>query len=582
MHCVECETSFVKKSSINEKNTYGLEYKIKSNGLYNYLKKEENSTNIKPYIEKNCVCINCINSKYKNNTIQYLDIHHACYLCWNNKKITKRSDNIFCENCQNNIKILKEEGLLQLIEYALSSRISKLFKNCNELEWIFHNDKFKISSEINLDFCGINLILLSCIVIELDSNYHSTYSYEKEKERTLETQKYFQNKNIDCLYIRFGWTIGINTEELQKNIIILFDWIMLKLLYPKLYGFIIIGYPLTTKRVSDYEKDWNLLCYPFLCNNKRPYLDWDINNEKLNKFNHRSKIFDRLHIIYDCKKIVGLFIHENDRFLITSTFLEYFLNDDILNLENIYSIQNKYFMHSNIEIIKINKVEPYNLVGIYTKKFKLELEQLNVKTEEILEKEIIYNYSEIRILIKRINNFIKDLDKNNIIVNCKNRTEKYIIKEFSNDNKMILNNIVNYEVDIKQVFDNKLFKSIIYTETPREPLNLILNDDSNNKKRKINHNYNNNEISNENNTNKKNKKTYFDYSNFIYKEKKVNLKNKIFILDDTEYKIGTLVYELIKRNKLDRKKNIPYNDLIFSTINKILSKEFENIKIIDK
>lgn len=581
MHCVECEKSFVKKSLQNEKNSYGLEYKVKSNGLYNYLKKEENSTNIKPYIDNNCVCMNCINLKYKNNTVQYFDIHHACYLCWNNKKITKRSDTIFCENCQNHIKRLNEEGLLQLIQIGLSSRISKLFKNCDELEWIFHNDNFKISSEINLDFCAINVKLLNCIVIELDSNYHSTYSYEKEKERTLETQKYFQNKNMDCLYIRFGWIIGINTEELQKNMIILFDWIMLKLLYPKLYGFMIIGYPLTSKRISDYERDWNLLCYPFLCNNKRPYLDWDISNKKLNKFNKKNKIFDRLHIIYDCKKIMELFIHENDRFLITGTFLEYFLNDDILNLEHIYSIQNKYFMHNNIEIIKINKVEPCNLVGIYTKKFKLELELLNVITEEILEKEMIYNYSEIRILIKKIDNFIQDLDNNNIIIDSKNSSEKYVIKEFSDDNKIILNNIVNYEVDITQIFRNKLFKSISQTETQNESLTLILNDIVSNKKRKINHNHGNKEVTDEDNANKKNKKTYFDYSNFIYKEQKINLKNKIFILDDTEYKIGTLVYELIKKKKLDRE-NIPYNDLIFSTVNKILSKEFENIKIIDK
>ena len=115
------------------------------------------------------------------------------------------------------------------------------------------------------------------------------YNYEDEKNRVFKTQQYFKDKDINCLYIRLGWNTGINSaENLQKNLIILFDYLLLKRFYPELYGFFLIGYPLKSKRILQYTKDWNLLCSPFFCNNKRFYLDYDSDDIELNSYNQKK------------------------------------------------------------------------------------------------------------------------------------------------------------------------------------------------------------------------------------------------------------------------------------------------------
>jgi len=454
MKCINCQVSFTNTSDKNESNRYGKKYKVLTENLFDYLKNSKNSKNIKNYIHKNCVCIACFNEHYKNNTVQYIDPNDACYFCWNKKKVREKNNTLCCEKCQKYIAQIDEQGLINLVIDSIKSRNSKLF-NSASTDFVYHNDSFYIDSEFKID-CVINQkLILSNSVIEFDSNNHSSYPYEEEKIRSMKTQQFFKEQNINCLYIRFGWNTGIDTDKLQKSLIILFDYLMLKLLYPVLYGFIIIGYPITCKRVLDYKKDWNLICSPFLATNKRPYLDWDYNDSLLNSYNLQKKIWDRLHVIYDNKKNIELFNNEEDRFLISTSFVSEFLNDGSINLEKTLLLKDKYFMYDTDKIVKIKNIEPFEQIGISCKKFKVLLEIFDVHKKMLSEKRIEYSYCDIKILKNKIDDFINHLNENDIVINNKYKIISFLSGK--NENKIIVNDISQYETNMQLIFEKKLF-----------------------------------------------------------------------------------------------------------------------------
>lgn len=452
MKCIKCHKSFTNTSSSNESNRYGRKYKVLTHNLLDFLKNPQNRKNIKNYIQRHCICIPCFNEYYKNNTIQYIDPNDACYFCWNKKKNQDKNQTLCCDKCQRYIAQIDEQGLINLVIDSLKSRNSKLFDSAST-DFVYHNDDFYIDTEIKLD-CVINQKLKhSNSVIEFDSNNHSSYPYEEEKTRSIKTQKYFKEKDIDCLYMRFGWKLKIDTDELQKSLIILFDYLILKLLYPTFYGFIIIGYPMACKRVLDFRKDWNLLCSPFLATNKRPYLDWDYNDQLLNSYNSHNKIFDRLHVIYDNKKIIELFKNKEDRYLISTSFLSEFLNDGSINLEKVLSLEGTFFIINDSKIVKIKSIEPFEQIGISSKKFKFVLEILTINdTNEMNIETIEYSYCDIKILKKKIDNFVNDFNKNNLLIN-----NQYKINSLNKENKITVNSILQYEMNIHDIFNKKLF-----------------------------------------------------------------------------------------------------------------------------
>lgn len=440
MKCIKCQESFTNTSGSNESNRYVRKYKVLTKNLFDYIK------NIKNYVQRHCVCIPCFNEHYKNNTIQYIDLNDACYFCWNKKKAQDKNKTLCCEKCQRYIAQMDEQGLINLVIDSLKSRNSKLFDSAST-DFVYHNDDFYIDCVIKTKLQNYNT------VIEFDSNNHSSYPYEEEKLRSIKSQKYFKEKDIDCLYIRFGWKLKIDTNELQKSLIILFDYLMLKLLFPTFYGFLIIGYPMNCKRVLDFRKDWNILCSPFLATNKRPYLDWDYNDVLLNSYNSHNKIFDRLHVIYDNKKLIELFQNEEDRYLISTSFLSEFLNDGTIQLEKILSLKDKFFMTNNDQIVKIKSIEPFEQIGISSKKFKFVLEILTIiDTNEINIKTIEYSYCDVKKLKKKIDNFVNDCNKNNLLIN-----NQYKINSLNKENKIIVNSVLQYEINIHDIFNKKLF-----------------------------------------------------------------------------------------------------------------------------
>lgn len=456
MKCIKCDESFT-NTALNSNNRYGTKYKVLTEKLYDYLKEPNHSKNIKDYIIQNCICYKCFNEHYKNNTLQYFDINDACYFCWDKKRSSEKNNTLCCEKCQSYISQRDEIGLRRLFIDSQKSRNAKLFNNNDK--FVYHDNDFKIDEGIELDvFMSMTLLnqsKTSVIALEIDSNYHATYPYEEEKLRSLRTQEFFKEQNIDCLYIRFGWCKGIDTNELQRNYIILMDWVMLKVLYPSLYGFIIVGYPTNCKRVTAFHRDWNLISSPFLCNNKRPYLDWDSNDNELNKYNPRRKIFDRIHVIYDNKRSLELFSDKTYRYFITNQFLQQFLNDGNINLEETLLLKDKFFIWDDDKIVKIKSIEPFEQVGICLKKFKISLEILDINEKEINEKTIEYSYCDIKSLRKKVDNFIERLNENNIVIN-----KKYKINSFKQENKIILSDINKYETNIQDIFTNKLFSKV--------------------------------------------------------------------------------------------------------------------------
>lgn len=460
MHCTKCKISFTKESKSDntnkkgKRNTFGADYMLLTEKLFDFLKNEYKTKNdIKEFTTKNVVCNNCFNLYYKNNTVQYINPNNSCYFCWNKKKIEDKSNTSCCDKCQRNIAKIKEEGLINLTIEAIKSRFSKLFKS-EKLNFVYHNDDFNIDSETKLDLVISNILEFWNIVIEFDSAYHASEKYEKEKLRSIKSQNFFKQQNINTLYIRFGWQTKIDTDKLQKSLIILFDYLMLKLYYPTLYGFIIIGYPTTCKKVLQYRHDWNSMCSPFLCNNQRPYLDWESNDGALNKFNAKSKIFDRLHVIYDNKKSHSLFCNSQDRFFLNTDFFLYFLNDATINIEKVLLLQNKFFITNNDQIVKIKHIEAFEQIGICAKKFRILLEILNINDKTINEKYVEYSFCDIKILKNKVDNFINELNENNIIIN-----KKYKLMSFENENKIIVNDILQYQTNIDEIFKKKLFSN---------------------------------------------------------------------------------------------------------------------------
>ena len=144
MKCIKCNESFT-NTALNSNNRYGTKYKVLTEKLYDYLKEQNHSKNIKDYIIKK-------RSSEKNNT-----------LC--------------CEKCQSYISQRDEIGLRRLFIDSQKSRNVKLFNNNDK--FVYHDNDFKIDEGIELDvFMSMTLLnqsKTSVIALEIDSNYHATY-----------------------------------------------------------------------------------------------------------------------------------------------------------------------------------------------------------------------------------------------------------------------------------------------------------------------------------------------------------------------------------------------------------------------